>query len=46
MVNIGFATTALLTLVGLGTKQVGAVNVGNLLLIQIDFQQLTQVTDQ
>ena len=46
MVNIGLATTAHLAFVGLGTKQVGAVNVGDLILIQIDFQQIAQVTDQ
>ena len=46
MVYIGFATTTYLTFMGLGTKQVGAIDVSDMILIQIGFQQFTQVTNQ
>jgi hypothetical protein len=45
VIDIGFATQAMLAIMGLGSKQVGPVNLLYLFRLQVGFQQLEQITD-
>src|SRR3990167_2342700 len=45
MVDVGFAATAGLSLVGLGAEQVGRINVSNVAGLEIGFEYGAQVTD-
>jgi len=44
--STGLAGFAVLALMGLGAEQIGTVDLPHLLLVQVGFQQITQITDQ
>jgi hypothetical protein len=46
MINIGFASEAMLAFVGLGTKEIGSINFLNLVWFEIALEQDTQVMDK